>query len=173
MRFGLVLVSAAAALSLGAPGARAQISDDVVKIGVLNDQSGLYADLGGPGSVVAARMAKDYLSVYRNLADCSPVCSVFRGMLLRRASPDHSTLDQTFDFQEPNLFPRTGRPMKVGLRSSDPAARVLNHRLCRSATIVCLAKRWLELHFGALRHGARGAARTARKLEPAPLCGCG
>ncbi|MGA9089756.1 MAG: ABC transporter substrate-binding protein [Bradyrhizobium sp.] len=57
MRFGLVLVSAVAALSLGAPGARAQISDDVVKIGVLNDQSGLYADLGGPGSVVAARMA--------------------------------------------------------------------------------------------------------------------
>ena len=44
-------------MSLGAPGARAQISDDVVKIGVLNDQSGLYADLGGPGSVVAARMA--------------------------------------------------------------------------------------------------------------------
>ena len=44
-------------LSLGAPAARAQISDDVVKIGVLNDQSGLYADLGGPGSVVAARMA--------------------------------------------------------------------------------------------------------------------
>lgn len=28
-----------------------------VRIGVLNDQSGLYADLGGPGSVVAARMA--------------------------------------------------------------------------------------------------------------------
>jgi branched-chain amino acid transport system substrate-binding protein len=37
--------------------ADAQISDDVVKIGVLNDQSGLYADLAGPGSVVAARLA--------------------------------------------------------------------------------------------------------------------
>jgi branched-chain amino acid transport system substrate-binding protein len=37
--------------------AHAQISDNVVRIGVLNDQSGLYADLGGPGSVVAARMA--------------------------------------------------------------------------------------------------------------------
>ena len=35
----------------------AQISDGVVKIGVLNDQSGLYADLAGQGSVVAARMA--------------------------------------------------------------------------------------------------------------------
>src|SRR5689334_4050318 len=43
----------------GMPGARAQVSDNVVKIGVLNDQSGLYADLGGPGSVVAARMAAE------------------------------------------------------------------------------------------------------------------
>ena len=57
MRFPLVLVSALAAISLGVADARAQISDNVVKIGVLNDQSGLYADLGGPGSVVAARMA--------------------------------------------------------------------------------------------------------------------
>jgi branched-chain amino acid transport system substrate-binding protein len=57
VRFPLLLVSALAAACFGAPGARAQISDDAVRIGVLNDQSGLYADLGGPGSVVAARMA--------------------------------------------------------------------------------------------------------------------
>ena len=50
MRFPLVLVSALAAIGLGAADARAQVSDNVVKIGVLNDQSGLYADLGGPGS---------------------------------------------------------------------------------------------------------------------------
>ena len=37
--------------------ARAQVTDGVVKIGVLADMSGLYADLSGPGSVVAARMA--------------------------------------------------------------------------------------------------------------------
>ena len=37
--------------------ASAEISGDVVKIGVLNDMSGLYADLGGQGSVEAARMA--------------------------------------------------------------------------------------------------------------------
>src|SRR5687768_7970374 len=36
---------------------QAQVSDDVVKIGVLNDQSGLYADVSGPGGVIAARMA--------------------------------------------------------------------------------------------------------------------
>ncbi len=37
--------------------AQAQVSDDVVKIGVINDQSGIYADLAGLGSVEAARMA--------------------------------------------------------------------------------------------------------------------
>jgi branched-chain amino acid transport system substrate-binding protein len=45
------------ALALGCGTAQAQISDGVIKIGVMNDMSGLYADLTGPGSVVAARMA--------------------------------------------------------------------------------------------------------------------
>ena len=39
--------------------ASAQISDGVVKIGVLNDMSSLYADLGGKGSVIAAQMAAE------------------------------------------------------------------------------------------------------------------
>jgi branched-chain amino acid transport system substrate-binding protein len=37
--------------------AQAQSSDGKVKIGVMNDMSGTYADLAGPGSVVAAQMA--------------------------------------------------------------------------------------------------------------------
>ena len=57
MRSQAVLISVVAIAFLCEGNARAQISDDVVKIGVLNDQSGLYADLGGPGSVTAARMA--------------------------------------------------------------------------------------------------------------------
>lgn len=40
-----------------APAGAAKISDGVVKIGVLTDLSGLYADLSGAGSVLAARMA--------------------------------------------------------------------------------------------------------------------
>jgi branched-chain amino acid transport system substrate-binding protein len=47
----------AATTVIGVGAATAQISDDVVRIGVLNDQSNVYADLGGPGSVIAARMA--------------------------------------------------------------------------------------------------------------------
>ena len=54
MRFGLAVVLTCL-LTGGA--ANAQISDDVVRIGVLNDQSNVYADLGGPGSVIAVRMA--------------------------------------------------------------------------------------------------------------------
>ncbi len=50
-----LLAAASMALTIGV--AQAQISDGVVKIGVLNDQSGTYADLAGPGSVLAARMA--------------------------------------------------------------------------------------------------------------------
>jgi branched-chain amino acid transport system substrate-binding protein len=46
-----------AAFALGAGAAQAQISDGVIKIGVMNDMSGLYADIAGPGSLTAARMA--------------------------------------------------------------------------------------------------------------------
>jgi len=46
-----------AAALLVAPAVQAQISDGIVKIGVLSDMSSLYSDIGGAGSVVAARMA--------------------------------------------------------------------------------------------------------------------
>jgi branched-chain amino acid transport system substrate-binding protein len=45
------------ALALGAGSSHAQISDGVIKIGVLSDMSSLYTDLAGAGSVLAARMA--------------------------------------------------------------------------------------------------------------------
>src|ERR1700742_3210095 len=44
------------ALTVAAAGA-ALADDKIVKIGSLSDQSGLYADLGGPGSTLAAQMA--------------------------------------------------------------------------------------------------------------------
>ncbi len=50
--FGLTLGQLMLALQ-----AHAQISDKVVKIGILNDQSGIYADYGGKYSVEAARIA--------------------------------------------------------------------------------------------------------------------
>ena len=61
MKFSLNTLLACMLAALGL-NAQAQISDGIVKIGVLNDMSGLYADITGPGSVVAAKMAvEDYL----------------------------------------------------------------------------------------------------------------
>ena len=47
-----VLLSATAA-------AQAQVSDDVVRVGVLTDMSGIYSDLAGEGAVEAVRMAAE------------------------------------------------------------------------------------------------------------------
>lgn len=56
----------AAMVSAGA--AYGQVSDGVVKIGVLNDMSGTYADLAGAGSVLAARLAiEDLKDVVKDL----------------------------------------------------------------------------------------------------------
>jgi len=44
---------AAAAVALAWPAAQAQISDGVIKIGVLSDMSSLYTDISGRGSELA------------------------------------------------------------------------------------------------------------------------
>jgi branched-chain amino acid transport system substrate-binding protein len=57
LRPALSSAALAAVCALVAGWAQAQISGGNIKIGVLNDQSSLYADLTGQGSVVAARLA--------------------------------------------------------------------------------------------------------------------
>ena len=56
IRSSFAAVFALAAVTMSQP-AFAQISDDVVCIGILGDMSGPNADQQGPGDVVAARMA--------------------------------------------------------------------------------------------------------------------
>ena len=51
------MLRAGLALMLGAAAGSAGAAEKTVKIGVINDQSSLYADMGGPGSVTAARLA--------------------------------------------------------------------------------------------------------------------
>ena len=59
-RLGLHVLHVLAALSMlawaGAP-ARADVKGGAIKIGVLTDESGMLADMAGPGSIEAARMA--------------------------------------------------------------------------------------------------------------------
>jgi branched-chain amino acid transport system substrate-binding protein len=57
--------------------AHAQVSDGIIKIGVLSDMSGVYSDIMGPGSVVAARMA---------VADFNATA---KGMKVEIVSADH------------------------------------------------------------------------------------
>ncbi len=52
-------IFAASALALGTSAASAQVSDDVVRIGVLADMSGIYSDLSGKGAVEAVKMAAE------------------------------------------------------------------------------------------------------------------
>ncbi|WP_029009976.1 ABC transporter substrate-binding protein [Azospirillum halopraeferens] len=57
MRSILLAGGAVAALVSGA--AHAQMSDGVIKIGMLSDRSGIYADINGEGSAIAARLAAE------------------------------------------------------------------------------------------------------------------
>jgi branched-chain amino acid transport system substrate-binding protein len=57
MKRKLLSTLVAAAFGVAAGAAQAQITDGVIKIGVMNDMSGLYADISGPGALVAARLA--------------------------------------------------------------------------------------------------------------------
>jgi branched-chain amino acid transport system substrate-binding protein len=68
-------ILSAAMVSAGA--AYGQISDGVIKIGVMNDMSGTYADLAGPGSVIAARMAIEDLG------------DVLKGLKIEVVGADH------------------------------------------------------------------------------------
>src|SRR6202051_5252814 len=54
-KFGLALAWSCAAWG----SAHAEISDNVVRVGVLNDISGIFQDTNGMGSVEAARMAAE------------------------------------------------------------------------------------------------------------------
>jgi len=72
LALALALAAAAAALTTAA-----QAEDLTVKLGVLNDMSSLYADIGGQGSVIAAKMAVE---------DFNPAA---HGMKVEIVSADH------------------------------------------------------------------------------------
>jgi branched-chain amino acid transport system substrate-binding protein len=73
MKLAATLAFAAAAFL----GTAAQAEDITVKLGVLNDMSSLYSDIGGQGSVIAAKMA---------IADFNPAA---HGMKVELINADH------------------------------------------------------------------------------------
>jgi len=76
-RFTKAALSLAIAGLFAAGAAQAQISDNLIKIGVLSDMSSLYTDLSGAGSVLAARMAVEDSGIER------------RGIKVEIVSADH------------------------------------------------------------------------------------
>ncbi len=95
-----LLAAVAVAVSGGA--ASAQISDDVVKIGVLTDMSSLYADATGKGSVAAVQMA---VADYGGKVKGKPVAVIYAdhqnkpdvGVSIARNWYDNEKVDAIFD----------------------------------------------------------------------------
>jgi branched-chain amino acid transport system substrate-binding protein len=71
------LIAALALAAAASLASAAQAEDITVKIGVLNDMSSLYSDIGGQGSVIAAKMA---------IADFDPAA---HGMKVELVNADH------------------------------------------------------------------------------------
>src|SRR6478735_384397 len=57
LMFGVAMALSTAAMAQTAMAQDKTVQDKTVKVGNLSDQSGLYSDLGGPGSTLAAQMA--------------------------------------------------------------------------------------------------------------------
>ncbi|HEY6895948.1 MAG TPA: ABC transporter substrate-binding protein [Rhodocyclaceae bacterium] len=63
MKLSKIAAALISVLGLAAGNAMAQVSDGVVKIGVLTDMSGPYSDLAGAGAVLATKMAiEDFMA---------------------------------------------------------------------------------------------------------------
>ena len=71
------LLALAIAGTFAAGAAHAQISDNIIKIGVLSDMSSLYTDLAGAGSVAAAKLAVEDSGIEK------------RGFKIEYVSADH------------------------------------------------------------------------------------
>jgi branched-chain amino acid transport system substrate-binding protein len=92
MRFKTLALAAVTALA--ATAANAQYSDGTIKIGVMNDQSGTYADLSGQGSVWAARKA---IEDYCKTAKCHDKIEVVFADHQNKPDIGSNTVRQWFD----------------------------------------------------------------------------
>src|SRR5437660_4240378 len=92
--------------------AYAEISGDVVKIGVLNDMSGLYADISGAGSVEGARMA---------IADFG---GTVNGKKIELVSADHQNRPDTGSAIATQWFDNDGVDVIVDVPTSSVALAV-------------------------------------------------
>jgi len=153
------LVAAAVASSLAAGTAMAQISDNLIKIGVLTDMSSLYTDLAGAGSVAAARMAVEDSGIEK------------RGIKVEIISADHqnkpdvgsSIARQWYDTDKVDVIvdvPNSGVALAVNqitkekgkvFLASGPASSDLTGKACTPNTVHWTYDTWM------LANGTGGA----------------
>ena len=96
------VIAAGLVLAVSGGAANAQISDDVVKIGVLTDMSSLYADATGKGSLAAVQMA---VADYGGKVKGKPVEVIYAdhqnkpdvGVNIARSWYDNEKVDAIFD----------------------------------------------------------------------------
>jgi branched-chain amino acid transport system substrate-binding protein len=109
MRLKSKTAASVAAMFLFAGAAQAQVS---VKLGVLNDMSGLYADISGPGSVVAAKMAVDDFKAAN------------KGIKVEIVSADHQNKPDTGSSIARQWYDRDGVDMILDVTTSSVALAV-------------------------------------------------
>ena len=132
-------MAGAAVFGFGAP-ASAQISGDVIKIGIISDLSGLYADIDGPGGVEAIRMA---------IADAG---GAINGKKIELIYADHQNKADIAASKAREWFDREGLDMLIGGTNS--------------GTNLAMAKVALEKKKPFISVGAASARLTNEECSP-------
>jgi branched-chain amino acid transport system substrate-binding protein len=117
----------ACALAGGAQAQAGKYSDDVVRIGVLTDLSGTYADLAGSGSVLAAKMAVEDFGKKVN------------GKSIEVVSADTLNKADTAANKAREWFDRDGVDMVVDLPASSVALSVAKVAQTKSKIMVAVS----------------------------------
>jgi branched-chain amino acid transport system substrate-binding protein len=159
-----LIAVAAAALMVAAPPARAQLPS-IIRVGVLNDMSGPYADLSGRGSVVAAQMAAE--DITREAGPGAPKVEILSadhqnkadiGANVARAWVDRDNLAAVVDVPNSAVGLAVNQVMKEKDRvflASSTATSDLTGPQCAPTTVQWTFDTW------ALAHGTAGAMLAA------------
>jgi branched-chain amino acid transport system substrate-binding protein len=139
-------------MALAAGAAQAQISDGVVKIGVMNDMSSLYVDIAGPGSVVAAKMAvEDYMKSSKSKLKVEIVSADHQnkpdvGSSIARQWYDVDKVDAIFDVPTSSValaISQVTRDKGKAFIGSGPASSDLTGKACSPNTVHWTYDTWM------------------------------
>lgn len=135
--------------------AQAQISGNTVKLGVMNDMSGLYSDITGPGSAVAARLAvEDYKKATGSKLNIEVVSADHQnkpdvGSNIARQWYDTQGVDAIFDVPTSSValaVHQITREKNKAFISSGAATADLTGKSCSPNTVHWLYDTWMLAH---------------------------